>query len=199
MGWLFKRTGPPKTLIQPQVKKLTKYVMTINDGSRDIHFYEFTDIRDTPIRRFETYNEMMQDFSRGISQKDLHHNLSGLIDELQSATIEGSTNALIRAKWLKSRCEIAMDIDLGLSLMSVAFFTVDENLLSYDEDIGHWKVKLFEKEGVSTFFLSEPVRKYWTLTNISEQGFKMYLKSRKEKRRTTRLLEKMGISTVSSI
>jgi hypothetical protein len=183
-------------ILKDYPKKLVRYALTINDGAKDIDFYEFASSHDMPVKRYAKFLEYNEDYQRGISRVDLTKNLSELEKELTSNTIDGVTGALIRVKWLKSRQEISNDVDLIMDILSCALFTFDENLTDYDYEIGEWKKKLFEKEGVPAFFLSVPISKYWKSTNITSGDIKVMLSQRKGKRIAIKRLNKMGIFTL---
>ena len=194
MGW-FSKKEPQLTAIHPDLKKLVKHAFTIKDeNDKPLRFYEFETLYDMPARRFTNLNDYIEDKNRGIDRIELAHNLEEIIKEVEENSIKGVTNALIIAKWLRQRMEIANDVDLILRLISCAFFTEDEDLTKYDWDIGTRKIELFEKNGLSSFFLSEPIKRFWTSTDISKKDIQMLIEQRRIKRTALKELSSMGIS-----
>ena len=145
MFW--KKKKEPQYLIRDDIKRLTKYVLTISDGNQDIDFYEFETMYDMPAKRFAHFNDFLEDYHRGMSNEDLIFNLKEAIKEIESNEISGITNANIRLKWMRARSEISNDSDLIMKVLSCALFTRQENLLDYDYDLAEWKIKLFDRRG----------------------------------------------------
>lgn len=193
MAW-WNKEEPKLTAIHPDLKRLTRHVYTLKDGGKKIKLYEFATLHDMPARRFTFLNDFIEDKSRGINREELTFNVDETIKHIESNSTRGVTDALIVLRWLQQRMLIANDVDLILRLISCAVFTEDEDLTKYDWDIGTWKIDLFEKHGLSTFFLSEPIRRYWTSTSISKKDIEILITQRKLKRTALKELSAMGIS-----
>lgn len=194
MGF-FSKQEPKLTAIHPDLKRLTRHAITLKDeNGKKVRFYEFATLHDMPARRFSNLNDYLEDKNRGIDRIELAHNLEEIIKEIEENSVKGVTNALIIAKWMRQRMEIANDVDLILRFISCAIFTEQEDLTKYDWDVGTWKIELIEKHGLAAFFLSEPIKRYWTSTDISKKDFQILIEQKKLKEVALRELSSMGIS-----
>ena len=193
--WPFTKKEVKLTAIHPDLKRLTRHVLTLKDeNGKDVKFYEFATLHDMPARRFTSLNDFIEDKNRGIDRDELTFNIEESIKHIEANSTRGVTDALIVLRWMQQRMLIANDVDLILRLISCAVFTEDEDLTKYDWDIGTQKIELFEKHGLSTFFLSEPIKRYWTATNISEEDIQILIEQRKIKKQALKELSSMGVS-----
>lgn len=199
MGILKKKPEPIADPVNVQsLGKLVKYAFSIEiSKDKKIDFYEFATLFDMPVKRYQAFNDFLEDYQRGVSNKELISLLDQCIEDLNGNTVESITNTHIRLKWLKSRAEISHDVDLIMRILSCVFFTVDEELTQYDYDIAEWKINLFEKHGVEAFFLSKPIKKYWTQMDMSEEDISKILTQRRKKWKALNNLRKMGVLTLS--
>lgn len=188
-----KKSYKPKTVIHSEIKKLVERCVTVNIEGKDVDFYEFKTLHDMPAKRFSRLNDMIEDAKRGFDHEELKILVNDLIESLESNSVSGVTNALIMLKWAQQRMLIQNDADLILRLISCAIFTKDEDLRDYDWDIGTWKIEQFEKSGLIAFFLSEPIRRYWTSIPISEKDIQIILEQRKAKIAALKGLKEMGV------
>lgn len=193
--WPFNKKEVKLTAIHPDLKRLTRHVLTLKDeNDKDIKFYEFATLHDMPARRFTSLNDFIEDKNRGIDREELSFNVDESIKHIEVNSTRGVTDALILLRWMQQRLLIANDVDLILRLISCAVFTEDEDLIKYDWDIGTWKIELFEKHGLSAFFLSEPIKRYWMSTNISKKDMQILIEQRKIKKQALKELSSMGVS-----
>lgn len=188
-----KKSYVPKTIIHPDLKKLVQKCVTIEIDGKDVDFYEFGTMHDMPARRLSKLNDMIEDSKRGFDREELTHLIDELKENLESNSVEGVTNALIMLKWAQQRMLIEHDADLVLRLISCAIFTKDEDLRDYDWDIGSWKIEQFEKSGLLSFFLSEPLSRYWTRIATSKSDIQIILEQRKAKAQALKGLKEMGV------
>lgn len=190
-----KKSSIGKTRLHKDYKKLMTHAVTIKDGDKEIKFYEFANIEDMPNKRYAILNEFIEDKARGLSKQELAANLDECLKSMQEGgNISDITDAIILIKWMRQRLEIANDMDLIMRLVSCSLFLKDEDVLNYDWDIGTYKIDLFEKHGLKSFFLSEPIRKYWSLTNISSEHMDAIITERMTKIQVSKELKEIGIS-----
>ena len=194
LKWLFKTVDSPREKIRKDIKKLSKHVLTIRHNNKDYKLYELATIYDMPAKRYQIMNDFIEDARLNIQKKELSHYLDELIGYLDENTAKGLTNATILAKWLKARTKISLDVDLVLRVISACLIFEDEDPLDYDWDINDFKIELFEKYGVTAFFLSDPIKKYLTLITTSKLDMEAILNQRKKERLVLKELKGMGIS-----
>jgi len=186
-------------VLHPSIKKMVRPVFTVKDSNGKTHkFYEFKTLHDMSARRFSHLNNFLENRNRGITNEDLKAATTEAIDNIQLDNIKGVTNALIILKYLKARIEIHEDVDIILRIMSCAFFTDKEDLTDYDWDIATWKIDLWEKHGVTSFFLNESVSRFLKSINISATGIQTYINQRQLLKQSLKELNKMGILSEST-
>ena len=196
MFWKRKEKEKPKkqaTILHPELKRLVQKVYTLKDGDKKIDLYEFKNIDDMPARRYSDLNDFMEDRNRGIDRTELKFNLEQIKENMDKNSMEGATNAYTIINWMLQRMEIAYDTDLILRLISAALFTKDENVLKYDHDVGTYKIELIEKNSLEAFFLSEPIKKYWTQQTISKKDFRIIIEQNNLKKKVLKELKEMGV------
>lgn len=192
--WVLGKKIPVNSL-HPELKRKIKPAAVLkDDNGQTIQLYEFESLDDMPARRFSALNDFIEDKNRGIEREELYNNLEEAIEGFNQNTINGVTNALVILKWMKSRMLIANDVDIVLRLLSCALFTEEEDLTKYDWDVGTWKIKLIEENGLSSFFLQKSIQKYWTPTPISKKDMETLLEQRRMKVQVLKELKEMGIS-----
>lgn len=196
---LFKKKDPVLTAIHPDLKKLTKHIATIKDEEgKDVKLYEFATLHDMPSKRYAALNDFLEDRGRGIDRTELEFNIKECIKAIESNSTRGVTDCLIILRWMEQRLTIFNDLDFIERFISCAIFFEDEDLTKYDWDIGTRKIELFEKNGLSAFFLSEPIKRYWTSTNISEEDMEMLIHQKEMKKQVLKELSVMGISLLNT-
>ena len=194
LRYLFKTVDSPREKIRKDIKKLAKHVLTIYHNKKDYKLFELSEVYDMPNKRYQIMNDFIEDARLNIQKKELEHYLTELEGYLDENTAKGLTNATILTKWLKARTKISMDVDLVMRVLSACLIFEDEDPLDYDWDINDFKIELFEKYGVTAFFLSEPIGKYLKLISTSNIDIEKILDQRKKQRVVLKELEGMGIS-----
>ena len=154
MIYLFKKPPKEVTRLHPDLKKLIQLAFTLKDGKKKIKFYEFKEIHDMPAKRYESLNEFMEDNGRGMTKDELLHWSDQTLIELNKNNLEGLSNVRYIQQMIKQQMQLAIDIDFMMRILSCVFFFGDENLLEYDWDIGDYKIELFKKHGLESFFCS---------------------------------------------
>lgn len=197
LSWLYKKQQPEYEKIRKDIKKLSKHVLTIPYDGKEYKLYELSTIHDMPAKRYQVMMQFIEDARMNIEKEELAHYMQELEDLLKKAAKDDPdsfANALILTKWMKARTKISLDIDLVMRVLSACFFLEDEDPLDYDWDINDFKIKMFEKSGVSAFFLTEPMIKYLRLIGISNVDMEVILRQQKTKRQVLKELNQMGIS-----
>lgn len=183
---------PVKTALHPDYKRLIQYAFTsTNNEGKSIDFYQFESAADMPIARYQIYSDFLEDYNRRFSNEELKDAVAMAREQLISGEDDAAYKCLSILEYINERTSMAMDIDLFLQFCSVAFFTIDEDLLSYDYDIGDQKIKLWRREGLHAFFLKKPVKTFLASTNLSKADL-MILEA--QKRGMKRFLKKFNKS-----
>lgn len=188
---LFKTIDPPEKLIAKDLGKLKQHVITITHEGKDYKLYELVSIYDMPSKRYAALNDFIEDKRRGLDKEELNQYVDECVTSLEEWDNNGVADALILLKSIKARMRVAADVDLIMRLLSCSLFFDDEDLKDYDWDIGTFKIELFESYGVSAFFLTEPIKKYWTRIDISKKDMEIILNQRSAKKRLLKELSDM--------
>lgn len=180
----FTLSRPKKeTALHPEYKKSIQYAFTI-DGE---DYYEFINLGDMPQERYKKFNDLATQCDWRMSIDDL----KDLLDLQKKAVNKGKLTDIMETVNAFEYClSIYLETDLFMILFSCLFFTKDEDLTDYDHDLGVIKTAKFTKQGIPSFFLSEPVKKYLPLTDISEQDIAVFSKQtnvKKEYLQSTKL------------
>jgi len=192
------KTPKAVTSIHPEYKKKILHAFDIRKEDGEIvSFYEFGSIHDMPSRRFGALNNFIEDNNRKMTHEELLHYSDEALREIDDNSPSSLANAVMILKMMKMRAEFIADIDIVLRLVSCVYFTKDEDLLNYDWDIGDWKIELFEKYGLNAFFLTEPIRKFLPVTNISENDIKAILEQKEITKVLLKQLRELEISTIN--
>ena len=78
---------------------------------------------------------------------------------------------------IKNRTEFIIETETAYRLASAVFFTLDEDLTTYDFDYNQKKIEKFKQEKLSSFFLSRPMKKLIPQINMSATDIEIYLKA----------------------
>lgn len=190
----FKKRPKKTSIIHRDYKKLIEYVTTVKDeNGKDIDLYEFKNADDIPASRFSKLNEFVEDMQRGIDRTELQFYVEEAIESQNLGTAQGNAKVVNILQLMNVRMKIAYDMDLMLRLISCALFTIDEDIYTYDHDIGTNKIEWIEKSDLTAFFLAEPVKKYWTQQSISTKDFEVITAQRELKRKTLDALKTIGV------
>jgi len=195
-SWLLAKDKLPDKLFMshPKLGRLIQKAFTIKDGKNKYTFYEFKEIHDMPSYRWTALNEAIDDHNRRVTNEDLKEYTQECLSQINKNTPENLANVVTILKALKMQSELVVDSNLVLRLVSVAFFTKDEDLLTYDYDYGNWKIELFEKHGLSAFFLLEPIKNWLPLTDILPSDIEVILSQNQVMKQYWKELNKLGIT-----
>jgi len=167
--------SPKKTVIHPDFGKKIEYAFSYEGHD----FYNFREASDMPTGRYQVYSQVLEDYQRKITVEDLHAFLDFIEQEFNKNNLEGNTNARIGLKYIRERASISLDPDLFFKFISAAYFTKDEDLTIYDEVLADWKIELFKRNGLHTFFLKVPLKTFIPQSSISERDFQNLVTAKK--------------------
>lgn len=186
---------PKKTALHPDYKKLIDYAFSIPDESgKAVDYYSFRSAADMPTARYGKWNEFLEDYNRRFDNQELKIVLTEIQSCLEENSVKGVTNALSITTYALERTQIAMDTDLFMRFCSVSYFTLDEDLLSYDWDLGTEKIEKWTNYGMHAFFLKEPVKRWLPQTTLSKEDLATLQYQKRELKRIFRK-QKSGKST----
>jgi hypothetical protein len=182
----------PKPFIHKATKKLVRHIMTIWDDGTPYKLHEFGEVYDMPACRFFKYDEYLEDKGRMFTQGELIDLFEEIKKGWEANSLKGSSDAYMLIKWALARLHIAKDLDLELRWLSITLFFEDEDVFEYDWDIGSHKIELIKKHGLSAFFLSSPIKRYWKPRSISVKDMAILEAQSNAKRESWKELRKMA-------
>ncbi len=161
-------------------------VQEVSFKGDDTKYYEFLDANMAPCHRMyaamQYYNELKQrcdreyliahfnavlDCINGKSEKN-----KGAIDIVSISNL--TTQALERVEWI-------LEPESVLKYASVIIFDENENPYDYDMKYNmEAKIKKWREMGLSSFFLSQPVKRLFPALNISKEDLDIYLKTQSQ-------------------
>lgn len=162
---LFVRKG-----IHPDFKKAIEYVFTIEGED----YYAFRTIADAPKGRYLKSSEFMAELEMRIT-RDMLIAYCEKMEELINEGNFGKVAAIVEE--IKYRAEVMIETETMYRLASSVFFTLDEDLTTYDYDYNNEKIVKFKKyKKINDFFLKEPVKRFIPLPGISDGDLENFLK-----------------------
>ena len=158
--------------VHPENKKTVSPAFKV-DG---VQYYEFDNLSDCPAGRYLRIQQFMVELNLRIDKETLEE----LLAESLKAIDEGHlARSIIIQTDILNRTKFIVETETAYRLASAVFFTLDEDLTTYDFDYNQKKIEKFKKERIATFFLSRPMRKLIPQINISGQDLEIYLKMTK--------------------
>lgn len=157
------------TALHPDYKKMIEFAFDI-DGEE---FYTFKTLADMPSERYYKSSEMMSELEMRMRRETLLQYLDKM-DELGNQGNFGKMLAIIEE--MKYRTSMLIETETLYRLASCVFFTLEEDLTTYDYDYNDEKIVKFKRQKISDFFLKEPVKRYIPLANISAEDLAVCLK-----------------------
>jgi hypothetical protein len=141
-----------------------------------IKFYRVKSELRLPTGRYKYHYKYLQENSLRI---DVPH-LIAYIKEITQCLTGKKNNielgqAILHLHKLESKCSLPFDPELARKLAAVSFFTADEDLSTYDEKYGEWKIQHWKDHNFHDFFLTKPVDELLNLKGISIESLEEYL------------------------
>lgn len=165
-----KLFGPPKPIsIHPKNEKSISPAFKIGDEQ----FYEFDNLIDCPAGRYLRIQQFMVELNLRIDKDSLVKLLDASLEAINNGDV---TRSIIIQTDIKNRTNFIVETDTAYRLASAAFFTLDEDLTTYDFDYNQKKIEKFKTQNVASFFLARPMRKLIPQINISGNDLEIYLK-----------------------
>ncbi len=167
---LFEIRKPKKrTALHPDYKKLIEFAFEING----VEYWQFKNLADMPSERYYAVSERITEVEMRIDRVSLLEYMDK-IDTLINQGNFGRVGAIVEE--IKYRTKMLVETETLYRLASCVFFTLDEDLTTYDVDYNDEKVVIFKKEKINDFFLKEPVKKLIRLPDMSQQDLEICLK-----------------------
>lgn len=152
----------------------------------DTQYYEFVDANMAPCHRMYAANQYYTELKQRIDRDYLIAHFNAILDCVngKSEKNKGSvdiasiasltTQALERTSWI-------LEPESILKYASVVIFDESENPYDYDMKYNQeHKIRKWKEMGLTSFFLSEPVKRLFPALNISAEDLDTYLKTQTE-------------------
>ena len=154
----------------PDTKNLIKEVFKINDK----RYYEYKNYADMPAERYMELSELINEADMKIDRDTLKKLLKIQEEHLNSGAI---SKAMVINEDIQRRMELFFEKDTLYRIAACVFFTLEEDIYTFDYDYAEQKIEEFKKsKKVADFFLNTPIRKFMPQTNISPKDFEVLLK-----------------------
>lgn len=168
-GYEIRKVKNNLTCLHPEYKALTNFAFDI-DGKE---FHTFANLLDMPQPRYQRIQEFIREAQMRITSKDL----AELLDLCKDAINKGKiTDTVIFINAIENLTSQYIETDTFYRLFTCLFFDLNEDITDYDFDYNEEKMELFKSQPKTSFFFSQPMRKYLPQTDISEQDLEVYLK-----------------------
>ena len=159
----------PKERLHPKEKKTIVPAFKV-EGEQ---YYEFANLSDCPAGRYFRIQQFLVEVSLRVDRETQISLLNQALKHLDDLSVTKATAIIMD---LKNRTEFLVETETAYRLASAAFFTLDEDLRSYDFDYNQHKIEKFKRQNIGSFFLTRPMRKLLPQINISEDDLAIYLK-----------------------
>ena len=169
--------------IHPDYKKSIEFVLTLEGED----YYTFTTIADTPAERYYQCSQFMAEMDLRMNREQLEAYLEKAGQMINEGNF-GKVAAIVEEMRIRSR--LLIETDTMYKLASCVFFTLEEDLTTYDYDYNDKKIAKFKRENVGSFFLKEPVKRFLPLPNISAEDLLLCLKLTEARNRMSEYLMK---------
>jgi hypothetical protein len=153
----------------PEHKKSISKVFKIDNEQ----YYEFDNLSDCPAGRYWRIQQFNVELNLRIDRDTLIDLLTASLEAINNGDI---TKSIIIQTDIKNRTNFLIETETAYRLASAVFFTLDEDLTTYDFDYNQKKIEKFKKERIDTFFLSRPMKKLLPQINMSGEDIALYLK-----------------------
>lgn len=157
------------TCLHPLLKTVTEFAFEI-DGKE---YYTFKNLLDMPAPRYQRVEEFIREAEMRITSKDL----LDMIELMKAAINKGKlVDVVVFLNSIENLSTQYIETDTYYRLFSCIFFDLEENIMDYDFDYNEPKIELFKAQPATSFFFSQPMRKYLPAVDISEQDLAIFLK-----------------------
>ena len=155
--------------LHPQVKVLTEFAFDI-EGKE---YWTFKNMLDMPAPRYQRCMEFIREAEMRITSADL----TEFIDLIKGALDKGKvTDAIIFLNGIENLTSQFIETDTFYRLFTCVFFDLDEDVTDYDFDYNEEKIASFKAQPQTSFFFTQPMKKYLPQIDISEEDLAVFLK-----------------------
>lgn len=142
------------------------------------NFYQFKDLLDMPYKRYQACRMFASEVNLRIDNKTLRESMQQAIDLIVNE--KNATKAVKILMTIQEKAEIPLTFEPSYRLCSAVYFYYGENVDDYDYAVGDEKIDIFKKEGLDSFFFSEPTRNYITGIDLLNTDLASCLKLEKD-------------------
>ncbi len=168
-GYEIRKVKNNLTCLHPLIKSSTEFAFDI-EGKE---FYTFKNMLDMPAPRYQRIQEFIREAEMRITSQDLTDFIELIKDALNKGKI---TDAVIFLSAIENLTTQYIETDTFYRLFTCLFFDLDEDITDYDFDYNEDKLKLFKSQPMTSFFFSQPMKKYLPQIDISAQDLEVFLK-----------------------
>lgn len=168
-----KESEPLFNMSHPDVKDAVELAFTC--AGRE--YFRFKDEREIPAGRYVYIDAFLKEHEIRMDLETLQGYIQLMEDELNAP--EGEIkwhNINVIVYKMKTRTNMAWNIDTIKRLASVVYFDKTEMLRGYDENYGKKKIAFWDENKNLDFFLQTPICELLGLQGISETFLQTYIK-----------------------
>jgi hypothetical protein len=167
-----KETEPIFNLSHPDIKDSVELAFT--SGGRE--YFRFKDEREIPAGRYVHIDAFLKEHEIRMDLETLRGYIQLMEDELSAkeGEIKVQNIAVILYK-MKTRVNLAWNLDTIKRLASVVYFDKTEVLRGYDEEYGRKKIAWWDENKTLDFFLQTPIVELLGLQGITETFLQTYI------------------------
>lgn len=142
-----------------------------------IKFYRFKEEYRMPIGRYKYVYKRFKESDMRMSVEVIGQYLDAMESNLNGSkkTINISP-VIVHINAMRSWLKIPFEPEAVRKLSAVTYFTEDEDLSTFDEKYGEWKIELWRKNNTHDFFLTRPIGELLNLSDSSLTYLEEYLK-----------------------
>ena len=168
-GYEIRKIKNNLNCLHPLIKSSIEFAFDI-DGKE---FHTFKNLLDMPAPRYQRIQEFLREAEMRITSKDL----TDLIEVIKDALNKGKiTDSIIFLNAIENLTSQYVETDTFYRLFTCLFFDLDEDITDYDFDYNEEKLALFKSQPMTSFFFSQPMKKYLPQVDISKQDLEVFLK-----------------------
>lgn len=141
-----------------------------------IKFYRMKEEYRMPIGRYKYVYKRFKESDMRMSVDIINQYLDAMESNLNGSkkTINISP-VIVHINNMRSWLKIPFEPEAVRRLAAVTFFTEDEDLSTFDEKYGEWKIELWRKNNTHDFFLTRPIGELLNLSDSSLTSLEEYL------------------------
>jgi len=161
----------PHPKVHPDYKKSISPAFKIGNEQ----YYEFDSLLDMPPLRYKRADQFYVEVDMRIDRETLIKLVDKAIDHCNSDSIKIANVTSILMD-IKDRTEMIIETETLYRLASCVYFTLDEDLSTYDFDYNEKKLNIFKAQPINDFFFGKLMRNLVPQSNISASDLEVFLK-----------------------